>query len=122
MINTSSKIKKTVFIAHPISGDVKGNMKKVLNICKQVHTQEIIPYAPYLAALQYLNDEVVEDRSLGIEANLECLHRKFIDELWLFGNKISEGMEQEILLAKKLGIPIIAKTDETKRDLEKFNF
>ncbi len=122
MKKISTKTKKTVFIAHPISGDVKGNMKKVLNICKQVHTQEIIPYAPYLAALQYLNDEVVEDRSLGIEANLECLHRKFIDELWLFGNKISEGMEQEILLAKKLEIPIIAKTDKTKRDLEKFNF
>lgn len=29
---------KTVFIAHPIAGDIEGNVKKVLEICKRVHT------------------------------------------------------------------------------------
>ena len=106
--------KKTVFIAHPISGDISGNVKKVLEICKITHTKEIIPVAPYLVSLQYLNDEVVEDRALGIEANLECFHRRYIDELWIYGNKISKGMIQEIKLAKKLKIPTIPQTKETK--------
>lgn len=108
---------KTVFIAHPISGNVKNNIKKVFDICHKIHTPEIIPVAPYLVSLQYLNDEIKEDRELGIEANLECFRRKYIDELWLFGNKISPGMIQEIKLALEFKIPIIPQTSETKKEL-----
>lgn len=108
---------KTVFIGHPIGGDVKVNAEKVLNICKEVHTKHIIPVAPYLVSLQYLNDEIVEDRELGMEANHECFLRGYVDELWLFGERISEGMKGEIALARELGVPIIPKTMGTKRDL-----
>lgn len=106
--------KKVVFIAHPLSGDIKGNVNKVLRICRDLHTREIIPCAPYLAALHYLDDTVIEHREIGIEANLECFRRKFIDELWLFGDRISPGMWQEILLAREMGIPIVARTEETR--------
>lgn len=106
--------KKVVFIGHPVSGDVEGNIKKILDVCKQAHKRNIIPCVPYLVSLQYLNDDIVEDRELGIEANLECFHRGYIDELWLFGDRISKGMRQEIELAKELGIPIVSKTEETK--------
>lgn len=109
---------KTVFIAHPISGDVRGNVEKVLRICEQVHTKDIIPVAPYLVSLQYLNDEVVEDRELGMQANNECFHRHYIDELWLFGDRISSGMWEEVRLARTLNIPVVAKTVGTLRDLE----
>lgn len=111
--------RKTVFIGHPIGGDIKGNAEKVLKICSEVHTKDIIPVAPYLISLQYLNDEVVEDRKLGMQANQECFHRRYVDELWLFGDRISAGMEKEILLAKEMQIPIIPKTEGTKRDLKK---
>ena len=109
--------KKTVFIGHPISGDIQGNIKRVLDICEEIHSDEIIPVAPYLTSLQYLDDSVLEDREMGIEANLECFHRRYIDELWLFGDKISSGVKQEIELARELGIPVIAKTPGAKRDL-----
>lgn len=79
----------------------------------------MIPVAPFLVSLQYLDDEVISDRELGIDANLECFHRKYIDELWLFGDRISEGMKKEIQLAKELQIPIVPQTDGTKRDFEK---
>jgi len=108
---------KTVFIAHPISGDVRGNIAKVLKICEDVHTKDIIPVAPYLVSLQYLNDEVIEDRELGMEANHECFRRRYIDELWLFGDRISTGMWKEILLAREFGIPVIPKTEGTRREL-----
>lgn len=110
---------KTVFIAHPIAGDVEGNTKKVLAICETIHDKEIIPVAPYLVSLQYLDDTVKEDRQLGVDANLECFRRKYIDELWLFGDRISEGVAAEVKLAMELGIPIVAKTEETKQDLKK---
>ena len=112
---------KTVFVAHPIAGDIEGNMKKVLAICEQIHTKEIIPVAPYLVSLQYLNDEVVEDRQLGIDANHECFRRRYVDELWLFGDRISEGMKGEILLAREMDIPVVPKTEGTKNDLAKLD-
>lgn len=110
---------KTIFIAHPIGGDVKNNINKVLAICASLHTQHIIPVAPYLVSLQYLNDEVVEDRERGIEANLECFRRKYIDEVWLFGDYISSGMKKEIRTAKELQIPIVPKTEGTILDFIK---
>lgn len=110
-------MKKMVFIAHPISGDVRANVEKVLRICAETHTKNVIPVAPYIVSLQYLDDSVASDRTLGIEANHEYFHRGFIDELWLFGDHISSGMWEEIDLARKLGIPIIAMTPGTVRDL-----
>ena len=112
--------KKTVFIAHPIGGDVPGNSRKVLEICKKIHDRNTIPVVPYLVSLQYLDDEVAEDRELGIEANLEFFHRGHIDEVWLFGDRISTGMEREVLLALELGIPVVPQTEETKRDFARF--
>ena len=110
---------RTVFVAHPISGNVKGNEEKVRKICAKIHTRNIIPVAPYLISLQYLNDEVIEDRELGIAANHECFYRGFVDELWLFGDRISSGMIEEIKLAREMGIPVVAKTEGTRRDLKK---
>lgn len=110
---------KTIFVAHPVSGDVKGNMKKVLKICAEMHTREIIPIAPYLVALQYLKDEVVEERKLGIAANHEHFYRGFVDEIWLYGDHISKGMIGEIKLARERNIPVIAKTKGTAYDLKK---
>ena len=113
----NTRVQKTVFIAHPVGGDIEGNIKKILAICEEVHSSEIIPVAPYLVSLQYLNDGVVEDRELGILANLECFRRHYIDELWLFGDRISDGMKREIIEARVQGIPVIAKTDGTKRGI-----
>lgn len=112
-------MKKTVYIAHPVGGDVKNNAKKILKICHRVHTRRTIPVAPYLVSIQYLNDDFKRDRQLGIDANLEYFKRKIIDEVWLFGPKISTGMREEIILARKLGIPVVPKTKETKKEYKK---
>jgi hypothetical protein len=60
----------------------------------------------------------VEHRELGLEAGLECFYRGYVDELWLFGDYISEGMNQEINLAKKMNIPVIPKTKAIKKLIE----
>ena len=111
---------KTVFIAHPIAGDIEQNVRKVLAICKAVHTKEVVPYAPYIVSLQYLSDHVKEDRQLGIDANREMLKRGLIDEFWVYGNRISRGMWEEIRLARLLRIPIITKTEETSLEYRLF--
>jgi len=110
--------KKSVFIAHPIAGDISGNIEKVLAICKGLHSGDIIPIAPYLGLLRYLNDEVPEERELGIYAINEHFRRGFIDELWLFGDRISDGMKEEVNLALELDIPIIPKTEGVRKDFQ----
>jgi hypothetical protein len=40
------------------------------------------------------------------------------DELWLYGDRISPGMAQEVALAIAFGVSIIPKTEETKIALE----
>lgn len=109
-------MKKMVYIAHPISGDIEWNIKKVLNICQEVHrnNNDIIPVAPYIVSLQYLDDTIIEDRELWIESNTEHFNRGLIDELWVFWDKISSWMKYEIELAKKHKIKVTYKSDELK--------
>lgn len=37
-----------------------------------------------------------------------------MDEVWLYGDRISPGMKQEIELAHQYKIPVMAKTKETE--------
>lgn len=60
-----------------------------------------IPIAPHLLFPQFMNDENPEERKLALDMNMVILER--CDEVWVFGYKITEGMEQEIKQAKKLG-------------------
>lgn len=111
---------KIVYIAHPVGGNVKENIKKILQICHRVHTnkKEVIPFAPYIVALYYLNDEILEERKLGMLANQEHFKRKTMDEVWLCGDKVSDGMKAEIKLAIKYKIPIKIHNPKLKKDFE----
>lgn len=111
---------KLVFIAHPIRGDIKGNIESVLKICRENHTKEILPFAPYITALQYLDDNVSEQRELGISVNKEFFVRKTIDELWLCGKYISFGMKEEVVWSIENDIPVKCYNKELEKELEKF--
>ena len=109
---------KLVYIAHPIAGNVEENVRSVLDICKEIHSDHIIPIAPYLVALQYLSDHLTEERDLGIAANQEFFRRGVMDEVWVCGSHISEGMREEIKLALKYGIPIKCYSPDLQAELD----
>jgi hypothetical protein len=109
---------KVVFIAHPIGGNVQANIKKVVKLCKELHTKDIVPIAPYLQTLQYLNDNIPEERELGIDICREYFKRKTMDELWICGSVISKGMKEEIKLAKKYNIPIKFHNKELEKEIK----
>ena len=69
---------------------------------------------PYLADLYALDDNVPNDRRRGIKNDIAVLKSGLINEVWLYGDKISKGMQEEIKLAKELNIPIKAMSKETK--------
>ncbi|MCK5320577.1 DUF4406 domain-containing protein [Candidatus Parcubacteria bacterium] len=112
---------KLVYIAHRVSGDIENNIKQIFKICNDIHKKDnnIIPFAPYLVALQYLDDRIIEERELGIQANEEHFRRKTMDEVWLCGPAISKGMEHEIKFALKYNIPIKCYSLKLQHDFDK---
>lgn len=121
-------MKKLVYIAHPIGGDVENNLKDLVRILRVINTNshdlkdvfvddtkyellfdfsEVIPLAPYYADILALDDNNSLERKRGIENDIEIIQRGLFDELWLTGDNISFGMSEEIKLFKLLGTPIV---------------
>lgn len=100
---------KVAYIAHPVSGDVKGNIAKIIAIVREINLTEpdVIPFVPYLADLYALDDNNPAERQRGIKNDIALLKRGFIDELRLYGNRISNGMRAEIDLAEEMDIPVL---------------
>lgn len=108
------------YIAHPISGDVSGNLNKIVEIGRRINLYEpnTIPFAPYFFDCHSLDDSIPSERDRGIKNDVALLNKGFVDEIRLYGNKISSGMKHEVILGRKLGIRIIPMTDETKKELQ----
>lgn len=102
---------KIVYIAHPIGGDVAGNLERIRLIVRQINLTmpDVVPFAPYWLDCFALNDNDPHERERGIKNDNELFNRKFIDEVWLCGGRISAGMRAEKELAEKLGIPVVDK-------------
>ena len=109
---------KIVYIAHPVSGDITGNLKKIQSIIRQINLYypDILPFAHYVVDCYSLDDDNPIERLRGIKNDIALLKAGFVNEMWLYGNKISEGMKAEIKLAKELGILVCPKTDETMEE------
>ena len=103
---------KLVFICSPYRGDVEANTSRARRYCLFAHTQGAAPIAPHLHNPQFLDENISEERQAGIEIGLEYLSRA--EELWCFGNRLTEGMELELQAAQQLKLPIRYFTDRCK--------
>ena len=66
---------------------------------------EDIPLSTGLYLNQFLNDDIVDERQLGIKLGHELMEK--CDVVYSYEmNEISEGMKQDLKSAKKLGKPI----------------
>lgn len=102
--------KKIIYIAHPIANDVQENIKSVLAIVRQLSIEnEVIPFAPYIVDVQALDDSNPSEREIGFEHNKAIFQSGIIDEVWLYGGRISNGMQSEIEWANELNIKVVQK-------------
>lgn len=110
---------KIIYIAHPIGGDVQDNLRRIAIIARQMNLTEpdCVPFAPYFLDCVALRDATSSERKRGIKNDIAIFRKSFIDEVRLYGDRISPGMRAEILLARQLGIAVVAVTEETKKDL-----
>jgi hypothetical protein len=105
---------KIVYIAHPISGDIIGNLEKIRQIVRRINIEcrDTVPFAPYWLDCHAMDDMILEERLRGIQNDHEYFHRRVMDEVWLCGDRISTGMQAEKELAEQLGIPVINKVGQ----------
>lgn len=105
---------RIAYIVHPVSGDVAGNIEKILAIVKKINLerQDVVPFAPYITDLLSLDDNDPIQRERGINNDIAILSSGMVNELWVYGSKISAGMKAEIKLAFDLNIPVIVMSSE----------
>ncbi|MDB5188064.1 MAG: hypothetical protein JWO50_584 [Candidatus Kaiserbacteria bacterium] len=110
---------KFVFIAHPMSGDIEGNMQKVVAICRSIHSEEIIPVFPSALTRRYLTPDP-RDRALAQTMIEEYFRRRIIDEVWLYGTDLTDGMKREVRFAVTYNIPVVAQTPQMQLSLDTY--
>ena len=96
--------KKLVFICSPYKDDIEINTIRAKRYGRYAVKKEQIPIIPHLMYTQFLNEDSYEERAKGLEMGLILLSK--CQEIWVFGSRISKGMELEIREAKRRSIPI----------------
>lgn len=107
---TGKKYIPWVYIASPYRGDVKTNTENAKRYSFFAVMQGKVPFCPHIYFTQFLDDNVKVERKIGLNLALHMLRR--CREVWVFGDTVSEGMRNEIRIAKKRHIPIRYFTSE----------
>ena len=106
-----------VFICSPYRGDVERNLKAARKHARMAAIIGYCPLAPHLMFPQFLNDSDPKERSLGLFFGNALMSK--CSEVWVFGSRISSGMEAEIKRAKWKNYRLRYFTEklEEKRDV-----
>ncbi len=83
-----------VYICSPYAGDVERNTAAARRYSRFAIEAGYIPIAPHLLFPQFLDDNKPKERELGLFFGNAILSK--CAEMWVFGDRISEGMEAEI--------------------------
>lgn len=105
---------KTIYVCSPYKAvslteadrewERKENVKRAKLACRILVKLGYLPLAPHLYFTRFLEDSDEKEREEGIALGMRWL--KASDELWVFGERISDGMSREISYARELGIPV----------------
>jgi hypothetical protein len=99
-----------VYICSPYSGDVEANVAAARRYSRFAVDKGFIPIAPHLLYPQFLNDDDERERELGLFFGNALMSK--CAEVWVFGSRISAGMETEIKRAKWKGYRLRYFTEE----------
>ena len=104
-----------VYICSPYAGDVEHNVKAAQVYSRHAVGQGCIPIAPHLLFPQLLRDDHPIERQLGLVFGLAVLCK--CAEVWVFGSRISPGMEAEIKRARWKNIRLRYFTEQCEEIL-----
>ena len=87
-----------VYICSPYRDDPGTNVIRARRYCRFAVAEGRIPLAPHLYFPQFLSES--SERETAFRMNFELL--KLCEEIWVFGDDLSEGMVLELSRAKTL--------------------
>lgn len=87
-----------VYICSPYAGDVDMNVENARRYSRFAVDNGYIPIAPHLLFPQFLNDRNPKEHQLGLFFGNALMSK--CSEVWVFGDRISAGMEGEIKRAR----------------------
>lgn len=85
--------------------ELKENIRRMCHACRTASAFGYIPIAPALYFTSFLRDTVDYERKEGLDLGLECI--QYCNNLVIVGNRISEGMREEIMEASRRGVEIV---------------
>ena len=98
-----------VYLCHPVSGDVAGNLRRAERWVKWIETTyPVAVVASWITECRIWDDNNPEHRAAGLRRDFAVLAR--CDEVWLVGGRISNGMAYEAAYARQCEIPVVDMT------------
>ena len=94
-------MKKKVYICAPLGGNVEENLERVKEYTEYALKCGAAPVVPHFYAL-CLDDNDPKQRETGMLAGQSLLW--FCDEMWIFGDELTDEMKEEIQFCKNMKI------------------
>ena len=94
---------KKVYVCAPLGGNIEKNLKKVKTYTEYALRCGTAPVVPHFYA-ECLDDNNPKDREVGLAAGMSLLW--LCDEVWVFGDTVTDGMRAELQFCKNLNIRI----------------
>ena len=102
--------KPLVYVASPFAGDEAGNTENAIRYCRFAVDSGAIPLAPHIFLPRFMSETTERDKAMFM--NMVFLGK--CEQLWVFGDRITDGMAAEIAKAEKRRMPIRYFTDDCK--------
>ena len=100
---------RKVYVCAPLGGNIEQNLKKVKTYTEYALRCGTAPVVPHFYAL-CLDDNDPKDRKIGLAAGMSLLW--LCDEVWVFGDTVTDGMRAELQFCKNLNIRVRKITEK----------
>lgn len=104
----AARYRPLVYICSPFSGDISANIDRARRYSRFAVESKAIPIAPHLLFPQFMDDDA--ERELALFMDMVLLGK--CEELWVFGELVTEGMSAEIAKAKRKNMKIRYFTED----------
>jgi hypothetical protein len=111
---------KNVMIAHPLFGkEEDANIIKILKICAEVHSENIIPIAPFITTMAYLDEQFLVEKKVVEKLLFRYFQKRFVDEVWVFVDRLTKDVLTIVRQEFRFSVPVIAMSPQVKRFFSK---
>ena len=100
---------RKVYVCAPLGGNIEENLKKVKTYTEYALRCDTAPVVPHFYA-ECLDDNNRKDREVGLAAGMSLLW--LCDEVWVFGDTVTDGMRAELQFCKNLNIRVRKITEK----------